>query len=207
MARHLARSAAPIRAKIKTGASVLAAAALTAGAVVAGGAPAQANNTVWDAVAKCESGGNWGINTGNGYYGGLQFSASTWRAYGGGQFAAYAHQTSRENQILIAQKVLRGQGPGAWPVCSKRAGLTVANGSIPLTPEVVTADTVVPKVRKLDYATPVGVNPATVSLNSAAADVPAAGAPSADMPSTDVPAADQVAALRGTDQPVAKLSR
>ncbi|MFF0546118.1 transglycosylase family protein [Nocardia thailandica] len=75
-------------------------------------ATASANN--WDAVAQCESGGNWGINTGNGYYGGLQFSQSTWEAYGGSGNAAYA---SREEQIRVAENVLAGQGAGAWPVC------------------------------------------------------------------------------------------
>lgn len=76
-------------------------------------ATASANN--WDAVAQCESTGNWNINTGNGYYGGLQFSQSTWEAYGG---TGYAHNASREEQIRVAENVLAGQGPGAWPVCS-----------------------------------------------------------------------------------------
>ncbi|MGW0246796.1 transglycosylase family protein [Nocardia goodfellowii] len=68
----------------------------------------------WDAVAECESGGNWGINTGNGYYGGLQFSPSTWAANGGSGSPAEA---SREEQIRVAENVLATQGPGAWPVC------------------------------------------------------------------------------------------
>ncbi|MFV0459865.1 MAG: transglycosylase family protein [Actinomycetales bacterium] len=113
-----------------------------AGSAVVAAAPAQAQTTVWDAVAQCESGGNWSINTGNGYYGGLQFSSSTWRAYGGGEFAAYAHQTSRENQIRVAQRVLLVQGPGAWPTCGRKAGLTVANGSIPLEPPLTPAPAV-----------------------------------------------------------------
>lgn len=71
----------------------------------------------WDAVAQCESGGNWAINTGNGFYGGLQFSASTWSGYGGGAYAPTADQATREQQIAIAEKVLAGQGPGAWPHC------------------------------------------------------------------------------------------
>jgi LysM repeat protein len=74
----------------------------------------------WDAVAQCESGGNWHINTGNGFYGGLQFTAGTWLAYGGGAFAARADLTSREAQITIAERVLAGQGIGAWPVCGRR---------------------------------------------------------------------------------------
>ncbi|WP_354642077.1 transglycosylase family protein [Kitasatospora camelliae] len=80
--------------------------------------------STWDRVAQCESGGNWRINTGNGYYGGLQFSPSTWRAYGGGQYAPQAHQATKDQQIAVAERVLASQGPGAWPVCSRRAGLT-----------------------------------------------------------------------------------
>ncbi|MER6615257.1 transglycosylase family protein [Streptomyces xantholiticus] len=71
----------------------------------------------WDAVAQCESGGDWSINTGNGYYGGLQFSASTWAAYGGTAYASTADQASKAQQIEIAEKVLAGQGKGAWPSC------------------------------------------------------------------------------------------
>ncbi|MET9610064.1 transglycosylase family protein [Streptomyces sp. NPDC006512] len=82
-----------------------------------------ASVATWDKVAQCESSGNWSINTGNGYYGGLQFSASTWRAFGGTAYAAYAHQATKKQQILIAEKVLAGQGPGAWPHCGRSAGL------------------------------------------------------------------------------------
>ncbi|MBW5485764.1 transglycosylase family protein [Streptomyces bambusae] len=78
----------------------------------------------WDAVAQCESGGNWSINTGNGYYGGLQFSSSTWAAYGGRSYAPQANQATKGQQIAIAEKVLKGQGKGAWPHCGK--GLTNA---------------------------------------------------------------------------------
>lgn len=80
--------------------------------------------SVWDAVAACESSGNWHINTGNGYYGGLQFTQSTWAAYGGTKYAARADLATKREQILTAEKVLKEQGPGAWPVCSRRAGLT-----------------------------------------------------------------------------------
>lgn len=73
----------------------------------------------WDAIAACESGGNWHANTGNGYYGGLQFSPGTWRANGGHGSAANA---SREEQIRVARNVLAGQGIGAWPVCGRRGG-------------------------------------------------------------------------------------
>ncbi|WP_231641048.1 transglycosylase family protein [Saccharomonospora sp. NB11] len=79
--------------------------------------PAQADSVNWDAIAECESGGDWSINTGNGYYGGLQFSLSTWQAYGG---TGMPHEASREQQIAIAERVLDGQGIGAWPVCGAR---------------------------------------------------------------------------------------
>ncbi|OBA78746.1 Resuscitation-promoting factor RpfE [Mycobacterium sp. 1164966.3] len=71
----------------------------------------------WDAIAQCESGGNWGISTGNGFSGGLQFTPSTWRANGG---SGSAHTASREEQIRVAENVLHSQGIGAWPVCGRR---------------------------------------------------------------------------------------
>jgi LysM repeat protein len=71
----------------------------------------------WNAIAACESGGNWGTSTGNGYYGGLQFSKGTWLANGGGQYASTAAGASRSQQIAVAQRVLGSQGIGAWPVC------------------------------------------------------------------------------------------
>ncbi len=78
------------------------------------------SGSVWDKLAQCESGGNWSINTGNGYYGGLQFSLSTWRAYGG---SGYPHKASREEQIRIAKKVQASDGWGAWPACTAKLGL------------------------------------------------------------------------------------
>ncbi|SOB82366.1 LysM peptidoglycan-binding domain-containing protein [Streptomyces sp. 1331.2] len=80
--------------------------------------------STWDSVAQCESGGNWSINTGNGFYGGLQFTSGTWKAYGGTAYAPQANQASKGQQIAVAEKVLASQGPGAWPVCSQKAGLT-----------------------------------------------------------------------------------
>jgi uncharacterized protein YabE (DUF348 family) len=81
-------------------------------------------NTVWDALADCESGGNWATNTGNGYYGGLQFSYDTWQAYGGGAYAEYPHEASREEQIAIAEKVRDATGGyGSWPACAAELGL------------------------------------------------------------------------------------
>ena len=84
-------------------------------------APADAaTRTTWNRLAKCESGGRWHINTGNGYYGGLQFSLSTWRAYGG---SGLPSSHSREEQIAIAKKVQAAAGWGQWPACSRKAGL------------------------------------------------------------------------------------
>ncbi|WP_328428725.1 transglycosylase family protein [Streptomyces sp. NBC_00443] len=77
----------------------------------------------WGCVAKCESGGNWHINTGNGHYGGLQFSQSTWEGFGGSKYAPRADLASRKEQIAIARKVVATQGWGAWPHCSRRYGL------------------------------------------------------------------------------------
>jgi hypothetical protein len=74
----------------------------------------------WDKIAACESGGDWNTNTSNGYYGGLQFSATTWHNYGG---QGLPHQASKPTQIGIAEKVLAKQGWDAWPVCSRKTGL------------------------------------------------------------------------------------
>lgn len=86
--------------------------------------PAQATN--WDAIAQCESSGNWHTSTGNGFQGGLQFTASTWKAYGG---QGSAKDASREEQIAVAERVLQGQGIGAWPVCGKKGGGSSAPAS------------------------------------------------------------------------------
>jgi hypothetical protein len=97
--------------------------------LVVGASPASAqaqlgrvNDVNWDAVAQCESGGRWNTRTGNGFYGGLQFTTSTWLGNGGGRYAPSAHMASREEQINVANRVLETQGIGAWPVCGARAG-------------------------------------------------------------------------------------
>ena len=82
--------------------------------------PSVSSGSVWDRLAQCESGGNWSINTGNGFYGGLQFTPSTWRAFGG---TGMPHKASRERQIAVAKKVQRSQGWGAWPGCTRKLGL------------------------------------------------------------------------------------
>ncbi|MCG7229332.1 resuscitation-promoting factor [Corynebacterium minutissimum] len=86
-------------------------------------APAVAEGSVWDALAQCEATGNWSINTGNGFSGGLQFTPSTWAAFGGNEYAPQAWQATREQQIAVAQKVQAAQGWGAWPACTAKLGL------------------------------------------------------------------------------------
>ena len=122
--KHSARKANPVRRRV-TGVAVAGVATVAGGMATASSAQA---STVWDRVAACESGGNWSINTGNGYYGGLQFSDRTWDGFGGERYAPTANRATKAQQITVAQKVLASQGPGAWPTCGARAGLTRANG-------------------------------------------------------------------------------
>lgn len=107
--------------------STLVAGGLAAGAVaLAAPTAVAAPDSDWDRLAQCESGGNWQINTGNGYHGGLQFHPQTWIGHGGGEFAPTANQASREQQIVVAERVLASQGWGAWPACSSALGLNSA---------------------------------------------------------------------------------
>ena len=112
----------------------MAAATLAGGALVAQ-APAAFAQSDWDRLAECESGGNWSINTGNGFYGGLQFQQSSWQAAGG---SGMPHQASKAEQIRVAENLLSMQGWGAWPSCSAQLGLS---GSPSGTPSSAPADT------------------------------------------------------------------
>jgi len=94
-------------------------AVIGSGSLALAGQAGAATDGEWDQVARCESGNNWAINTGNGYQGGLQFSAGTWAAHGGGQYAPSAHMATKEEQIAVAERVLATQGKGAWPVCGR----------------------------------------------------------------------------------------
>ncbi|ARC57878.1 Resuscitation-promoting factor Rpf [Frondihabitans sp. 762G35] len=106
--------------------------ALTAGGLTLAAAPANAAPaSTWDALAQCESGGNWAIDTGNGFSGGLQFTQSTWAANGGTGSPAAA---SRATQISVAERVLASQGWGAWPACSAKLGLSGTAGAAPAAP-------------------------------------------------------------------------
>ncbi|TDK85773.1 resuscitation-promoting factor RpfA [Mycobacterium paragordonae] len=92
-------------------------AVLGGGGIAMAGQAAAATDAEWDQVARCESGGNWAINTGNGFYGGVQFAAGTWASHGGGEYAPSAQLATKDQQIAIAERVLASQGRGAWPVC------------------------------------------------------------------------------------------
>ena len=116
-----AQAAIPAPPPVATGsvpqANRPAAAPVSTAASSGGAAAASSGGTNWSAIAACESGGNWSANTGNGFYGGLQFTQQTWLGYGGGQYAPSANQATEAQQIAVAQRVLAGQGIGAWPVC------------------------------------------------------------------------------------------
>jgi nucleoid-associated protein YgaU len=137
--------------------------------------PGSTATNVWDSLAQCESSGNWAVNTGNGYAGGLQFSPSTWAAYGGTGSAANA---SREQQIAVAEKVQAGQGWGAWPACAAKLGLS---GGVPAPQSATLAPT--SSVAKAPVA------------KAPAAQAPAAKAPSRTPAAKAAPAARHVAAV------------
>jgi len=136
MARYRGRHRAPSTTGRTIARTALAGA--VAGVPLLSAAPAAdaATDATWDRVAQCESSGDWSINTGNGFYGGLQFTANTWRAFGGGQFADMAHRATRAQQIVVAERVLAGQGWTAWPVCSRKAGATGQPATQRRAPEV-----------------------------------------------------------------------
>ena len=140
---------------------------IVAGAVAVGAPVALAGNAeaatdaTWDRLAQCESGGNWAINTGNGYYGGVQFNLATWHAYGGSGLPSNA---SRGQQIAVAERVLAAQGWGAWPSCSRKTG--ASGGS---TPRAITASA--PAAPKPAAPKPAAPKPAA----PAPAAAPAAG--------------------------------
>ncbi len=140
-------------------------------------APASAaTDSTWDSVAQCESSGNWSINTGNGYFGGLQFSQSTWDEYGGGAYASRADLATRSQQIVIAEKTLAGQGWGAW-TCAAIVGAT---GGVDLRNSAVPADN----------SSTTGNSGTTSSASAGSSSGADAAAPTA----TDAPAAPSLAA-------------
>lgn len=111
--------------RISTDAKVaLSGLAITASGIAVAPSASAAPDSDWDRLAQCESGGDWGTNTGNGFQGGLQFAPSTWSAYGGNEYAATANQATREQQITVGERVLAEQGWNAWPACSAQLGLS-----------------------------------------------------------------------------------
>jgi len=148
----------------------LAAVSVAGLALSATAANATTGTTTWDSLAQCESGGNWATNTGNGYTGGLQFSDSTWAAYGGTGSAANA---SRDQQIAVAEKVQASQGWGAWPSCAAQLGLSggataVAPQSVPVqipqTPVPQVPVTQAPAVSAPQHAAPVPLSGETYTV-------------------------------------------
>ncbi|OBK09776.1 resuscitation-promoting factor RpfA [Mycolicibacterium fortuitum] len=170
------------------------------GLALAGQAMA-ATDGEWDQVARCESGGNWAINTGNGYHGGLQFSPSTWSSNGGGEYAPSAFMATKEQQIAVAERVLARQGKGAWPVCGRGlSGSTprnvvaepapapldapAVNGELPPPPEAPA-----PEAAPMDAA--LAPAPEAAPITDAALQVPAP-APEAPAPAPEAAPAQPV---------------
>ncbi|MFZ2512821.1 MAG: transglycosylase family protein [Gordonia sp. (in: high G+C Gram-positive bacteria)] len=154
MARHAKSS----NSTTKTAAKIALTTAVLGGgaAFLSAGTASAATDSEWDQVAQCESGGNWAINTGNGYSGGLQFSPSTWSSHGGGQYAPTANQASKSQQIAVAERVLASQGKGAWPSCG--VGLSGA------TQRTAPAEPTTPALPKLNnHAAPSGDDAATTA--------------------------------------------
>jgi hypothetical protein len=120
MSRNIGRFRAPITSRLARLGVLTTGAAVACVGLLAG--PASAGGHDWSGVANCESSGNWSTNTGNGYYGGLQFSQSTWVGYGGTAYASRADQAAPAEQIAVAERVLAGQGVGAWPTCGRHLG-------------------------------------------------------------------------------------
>ncbi|MFH8385924.1 transglycosylase family protein [Kitasatospora sp. NPDC018058] len=157
-----------VRMAVVAGAAV---AALPVAGLVTATSASAAPSSAWDAVAQCESGGNWSISTGNGFHGGLQFTPSTWAAYGGTAYAPQANQATKAQQISVAEKVLASQGPGAWPVCSKKAGLS--KGGAPAVVDT-SADTSAPAAKPTTRAAKPAAAPKAAQPAASKAKQPAA---------------------------------
>ena len=159
-------------------------AVLGGGSIALAGQATAATDGEWDQVAHCESGGNWGINTGNGYYGGVQFSSGTWASHGGGEFAPSAQLATRDQQIAVAERVLATQGRGAWPVCGGPLSGPTPRNALP-TPTGMDAPLDAP-----------GINGQPAPLAPPPADAPPPDAP----PPPPPPPADPPVQLAGFDQ-------
>ena len=154
-------------------------AVLGGGSLALAGAASAATDGEWDQVARCESGGNWAINTGNGYQGGLQFSQGTWSSHGGGEYAPAANMASKDQQIAVAERVLASQGRGAWPVCGH--GLSAS------TPRNVSSSKPLAHKVGTDAPAPEAVNPDAVSADAPAPDAAPLDAPLPAPPAESAP--------------------
>ncbi|MDM7991180.1 transglycosylase family protein [Arthrobacter sp. zg-Y877] len=150
-----------IRRIVRRGLATAAITGAGAAGLVGMAAPANAASMDWDALAQCESSGNWGINNGNGFSGGLQFTPSTWAGFGGTEYAANAADATREQQIAVAERVLAEQGPGAWPACTAKLGMTGATAN-PQAAQPAPAAEPAPVVEQAPVAEPAPVEPAPV---------------------------------------------
>ncbi len=180
------------------------------GAVIGGGSIAlaghagAATDSEWDRVAACESSGNWAINTGNGYHGGLQFSPSTWAGHGGGEFAPAAYMATKEEQIAVAERVLASQGKGAWPSCGgPLSGATPRNVvDQPIDPAPLNG--ILPPPPPIDPFAPPAPPPAPFDAMAAPAPLPPEALPPAPVPPPPAPI-DAMAAPAPVPPPAAPL--
>jgi len=156
-------------------------------------APASAaTDSTWDSVAQCESSGNWSINTGNGYFGGLQFSQSTWDEYGGGAYASRADLATRSQQIVIAEKTLAGQGWGAWTcaaIVGATGGVDLRNSAVPAGNSSTPASTTSASTTSASTTSASTTSASTTSASAGSSSGADAAAPEA----TDAPAASSLA--------------
>ena len=176
MNRHIGRHRKPSALSTAVRRTVVGGLAVVVPALAVAAPASAASDSTWDSVAQCESSGNWSINTGNGYYGGLQFAQSTWDAYGGDAYAARADLATRSQQIAVAENTLAGQGWGAW-TC---AGIVGASGGVDLRTSTSSNDsnTAAPApAGNIDTAppAPVDASPAASSAPTNSGPAPTAG--------------------------------
>ncbi|WP_237209508.1 transglycosylase family protein [Rothia nasimurium] len=163
-----------------------AAATLVAAPTSANAAPLEA----WEALAQCESGGNWSINTGNGFSGGLQFLHSSWAGFGGTQYAPAAHLATKEQQIAVAENILASQGWGAWPGCAAKHNLYAygTGGASAVSADAAANTTAV--APQATEVTEVATAPAVEETAAPVAEAPVAEAPAAEATAEAAPAAN-----------------
>ncbi|MBP2365451.1 LysM peptidoglycan-binding domain-containing protein [Pseudonocardia parietis] len=161
MARYRGKHRKPSTAGRTIARTAVAGAVLGAPMIAIVPAANAASDSTWDSLAQCESTGNWAADTGNGYEGGLQFSPSTWKAFGGGEYASSASQATRAEQIAVAEKVLAKQGWNAWPSCSKKTG---ASGSS--TPRTVERDAGSQAPERVKLSAPAASSGSTYTVKS-----------------------------------------